>query len=64
MASPEAPKRTLVSRLPFFSGKPSQKPKNSTERDSSDEDFGSAARPPKWSYGVLNDKTTIEVPGK
>ncbi|KAJ4386228.1 hypothetical protein N0V93_009121 [Gnomoniopsis smithogilvyi] len=38
------------------------KDEKSAERESSDEDGGSLGAP-KWSFGVLNDKQTVEVPG-
>lgn len=54
MPSPENPKRSLASRLQFFS-------KRDGGEKSSEEDDQKA---PKWSFGVLNDKETFEVPGK
>lgn len=58
MATENTNKRSLVSRLPLFGSQ--SKGQKST---SSDEDLGAPSGPPKWSFGVLNDKATFEVPG-
>lgn len=57
MAARDATRPSFTSRLPFF-GRPKANGSNDTESD----DPASNA-PPKWSFGVLNDKKTIEVPG-
>ncbi|CAN8100121.1 unnamed protein product [Discula destructiva] len=61
MASQDDTKRSLASRLPFFS-KGSNAAK-AAGRESSEEDDQTSSRAPKWSFGVLNDKETFEVPG-
>lgn len=52
-------KRSLVARLPLFGTKPKDQ-----KSALSDEDAGTPTGAPKWSFGVLNDKATVEVPGK
>lgn len=61
MTSQDKHKRSLVSRLPFFGATKDEK---SAGRDSSEEDDQGVSGAPKWSFGVLNDKQTVEVPGK
>lgn len=52
-------KRSFVSRLPLFGSK------SKDEKPAlSDEDVGKVSSIPKWSFGVLNDRETVEVPGK
>lgn len=46
--------------MSFFKKKDPNDPKGSSEGSQD----GSSDGPPKWSMGVLNDKRTIEVPGK
>lgn len=62
MASQNESSRSFMSRLPFASGR--TKEEKSGGRESSDEDTRTASKAPKWSFGVLNDKETVEVPGK
>lgn len=54
---------SLISRLPFF-GRRKAKDVDAPTRESDGEDERTSPRPPKWSFGVLNDKNTIEVPGR
>lgn len=61
MTSKDDSKRSLTSRLPFLGGMKNEK---SAERESSEEDGQTSSRAPKWSFGVLNDKATVEVPGR
>lgn len=61
MISQEKDKRSLLSRLPFVGG---AKTESSSNRESSEEDDQTSFKAPKWSFGVLNDKETVEVPGK
>jgi hypothetical protein len=63
MAAQDDTKSSPMSRLPFF-GKRKAKEINSPTRESDGEDEHTSNRPPKWSFGVLNDKNTIEVPGE
>lgn len=63
MATQDGSQPSLISRLPFFSRRKA-KDEDVARRDSDGEDDGTSQRPPKWSFGVLNDKNTIEVPGK
>lgn len=63
MAAQDAPQSSIMSRLPFF-GKRKAKDVNVSARESDGEDERTSNRPPKWSFGVLNDKDTIEVPGE
>lgn len=64
MATQPTEKRTLVSRLPFFGSQ--RNPAKDAERgsQSSATEEGSLQKAPKWSFGVLNDVETVEVPGK
>ncbi|KAI3398616.1 hypothetical protein diail_8964 [Diaporthe ilicicola] len=55
-------KPSIMSRLPFF-GKQKAKEVDVSARESDAEDERTSNKPPKWSFGVLNDKNTIEVPG-
>ncbi|KUI61984.1 MFS antiporter QDR3 [Cytospora mali] len=52
----------VTSKWPFFGKRTTRAAKNS-ERDSDEEDLQTARKAPKWSFGVLNDPQTIEVPG-
>lgn len=61
MSTQDGNQPSLMSRLPFF-GKRKAKDVSSSARESDGEDESQG--PPKWSFGVLNDKTTIEVPGE
>lgn len=63
MAAQDGSQPSIMSRLPFF-GKRKAKDTNVSTRESDGEDERTAQHPPKWSFGVLNDKDTIEVPGK
>ncbi|TLS26411.1 hypothetical protein PpBr36_04847 [Pyricularia pennisetigena] len=61
MTARDGAKPSITSRLPFFGGrKANSSPSNSNESES---DGPASNAPPKWSFGVLNDKKTIEVPG-
>ncbi|KAK7742805.1 hypothetical protein SLS63_000372 [Diaporthe eres] len=62
MAAQDDTQPSLLSRLPFL-GRRKAKDKNVSPRESDGEDERTSHRPPKWSFGVLNDKDTIEVPG-
>lgn len=61
MVSQEKDKKSLLSRLPFVGG---AKTESLSKRESSEEDEQASFKAPKWSFGVLNDKETVEVPGK
>lgn len=63
MATQDDTQTSPMSRLPFF-GRRKAKDTNSPKRESDGEDENTSDRPPKWSFGVLNDKHTIEVPGE
>lgn len=52
-----------MSRLPFFSKRKAEGD-NVSARGSNEEDERTSNQPPKWSFGVMNDKYTIEVPGE
>lgn len=54
---------SLISRLAFF-GKRKANDIDAPARESNGEDERTSHGPPKWSFGVLNDKNTIEVPGR
>lgn len=62
MAAQDDTQPSLISRLPFL-GRRKAKDKKVSPRESDGEDERTSHRPPKWSFGVLNDKDTIEVPG-
>ncbi|KAL1859693.1 hypothetical protein Daus18300_009412 [Diaporthe australafricana] len=62
MANQDDTQPSLISRLPFF-GKRKAKDVNVSARESDAEDERTSQQPPKWSFGVLNDIQTIEVPG-
>lgn len=62
MASQGNAKRSFASRLPFFSNRTDNE--KSEGRHSSEEDLRGPPKAPKWSFGVLNDKATVEVPGE
>ncbi|KAH8742381.1 MFS transporter [Diaporthe sp. PMI_573] len=62
MAPQDDTQSSLMSRLPFF-GTRKAKDINPPTRESDGEDEHTSNQPPKWSFGVLNDKNTIEVPG-
>ncbi|KAK7743810.1 hypothetical protein SLS53_003829 [Cytospora paraplurivora] len=51
----------VTTRLPFF-GKRATKGVKASERESDDEEVRTTRRPAKWSFGVLNDRETVEVP--
>ncbi|KLU83024.1 MFS transporter [Magnaporthiopsis poae ATCC 64411] len=61
MAARDATKPSFTSRLPFFGGRKAGASSGDSEDAESDQPASNA--PPKWSFGVLNDKKTIEVPG-
>lgn len=61
MTAPSSSKRFSPSRIPFFSSKANDE--KSVDRTSADEDVNAPAKPAKWSFGVLNDRETVEVPG-
>jgi len=63
MAPQDDTQSSLMSRLPFF-GTRKAKDINPPTRESDGEDEHTSNQPPKWSFGVLNDKNTIEVPGE
>lgn len=60
MSTQDDAQPSLVSRLPFFGRRKAKDVNSARESDGEDESRG----PPKWSFGVLNDKHTIEVPGE
>lgn len=53
----------VASKMPFF-GKRANSGANSPGKDSDEEGLRAPRKIPKWSFGVLNDPDTIEVPGK
>lgn len=61
MAAQDNNKRSFASRIPFYG---SMRTEKTHERESSEEEDTTSSRAPKWSFGVLNDKGTVEVPGK
>lgn len=54
---------SVISRLPFF-GKRSNRGASASRKDSAEEGLQTSRKTPKWSFGVLNDPDTIEVPGE
>ena len=49
----------------FSPNRPSRQAEEGASRASSDDDVENGSmKPPRWSFGVLNDKQTDEVPGK
>ncbi|KAK2600983.1 hypothetical protein N8I77_010471 [Diaporthe amygdali] len=62
MALKDDTQPSLISRLPFF-GKRKAEGDNVSATGSNAEDERTSNQPPKWSFGVMNDKYTIEVPG-
>lgn len=54
----------MASRLPFFSKASNSNGEKPVGRTSLEEEDRTHSGPPKWSFGVLNDKETFEVPGK
>lgn len=62
MAARDATRLSFTSRLPFFGGRKANASAGDSNETESDEPASNA--PPKWSFGVLNDKKTIEVPGE
>lgn len=61
MATRDATQRPFASRLPFVGGRKTNSSAGDSDEIESDQPASNA--PPKWSFGVLNDKKTIEVPG-
>ncbi|KAH9432935.1 hypothetical protein MCOR02_007608 [Pyricularia oryzae] len=61
MAARDEAQPSFTSRLPFFGGRKKNVPPRDSHESETDEAPSNA--PPKWSFGVLNDKKTIEVPG-
>lgn len=53
----------VTTRLPFF-GRRAAKGVTALERESDDEEVRATRRPARWSFGVLNDRETVEVPGE
>lgn len=53
----------MTSKLPFF-GKKARNNANDPEKDHGEEGLQTTHKAPKWSFGVLNDPDTIEVPGE
>ncbi|ROW10183.1 hypothetical protein VMCG_01689 [Cytospora schulzeri] len=63
MTTQDSSQRSPVkSKLPFF-GKRAAGGDNVPRKDSDEEGLRTPRKTPKWSYGVLNDPETIEVPG-
>lgn len=62
MATRDATQRPFASRLPFVGGRKTNSSAGDSDEIESDQPASNA--PPKWSFGVLNDKKTIEVPGE
>lgn len=62
MAARDEAQPSFTSRLPFFGGRKKNVPPRDSHESETDEAPSNA--PPKWSFGVLNDKKTIEVPGE
>lgn len=61
MAARDATPPSFTSRLPFFGRRKANASVGDSNETESDEAASNA--PPKWSFGVLNDRKTIEVPG-
>ncbi|KAL8294554.1 hypothetical protein RB600_000477 [Gaeumannomyces tritici] len=63
MAARDATQPSFTSRLPFFGGRRANNNASAGDCNESELDEPASNAPPKWSFGVLNDKKTIEVPG-